>query len=156
MKKILLILLILISNTLYSSEMIYRVLDVFVLGDSIENVLPLIKVDSLITQYDNDNKLDKVVVNDFYFNKNSVKVVLLFVNNRLYGVRYYPINDKEFYKYLKYLDRIFKVYSRYKIWNYYDRILIEYDMIEKGFIDTFKHYDVDMILKYPKEYKLKF
>ena len=155
MKKILLILLILISNTLYSSELIYKVLDAFVLGDSIENVLPLIKVDSLLTQFDNDNKLDKIVVNNFYFNKNYVKIVLLFVNDRLYGVRYYPINDKEFYKYLKYLDRICKVYSRYKVWNYYDKILIEYDLIEKFFIDTYKHYDADMVLKYP-DYKNKF
>lgn len=155
MKKLLVILFILVSNTLCANDIAYKVLDVFILGDSIQNVLPLVKVDSLITQYDNDNKLDKVIVNNFYFNKNSVKIVLLFVNNRLYGVRYYPINDKEFYKYLNYLDRICKIYSRYRIWNYYNRILIEYDMIEKGFVDTYKHYDVNMVLKYP-DYKNKF
>ena len=138
----------------------HKVLDVFVFGDNIENVIQLINIDTLITEYDTikNNRIDKIICGNFLFGENNVEIVLLFVNNELYGIRYYTTTRREMLNYHDYLNRIYKSYSSHKIWYYNEIILAEYhmDVINKRFVESFKHYDVQLVLKYPIDYKRKF
>lgn len=93
MKKILLILLVILSGTVFAQNLKDKtVLGHFVLGvDSFDNVL----VRNNIAEYNVYEVVDvanikKITLNEYRYNGSNCRIILLFVNDLLYGLRYYP------------------------------------------------------------------
>lgn len=93
MKKILLLLFVILSTTVFSQNKDKTILGCFVLGvDSFPNTLNNINISEydVYEAVDYVGNLKKVVVNNFRYKGSDCRLILLFINNKLYGVRYYP------------------------------------------------------------------
>jgi len=139
-----------------------EILDNLILGEStIQSVSEYVDTSNIKSIYDNGIKIDTINSNNYYYKKTIVKVQLVFLNNKLFSVRYFPPNDDMYYKYEKYLNKNYKNKFAYKIWFYgvFDLkntnncILVEYDMVE-NFVDTFIHYDFGLAIRYPQYNKI--
>lgn len=159
MKYLIVILLLLNLNNKYTK---FKVLDKFILGEStIETISSFVDTSNIITVYDDDIRIDSLEYDKFLYDEKIVKIKLIFINNKLFSVRYFPPNEEMFYKYVNYLNKNLSLKFKYKIWFYgkfdlintKNTVLVEYDMID-NFVDTYIHYDFGMVLKYPKYKKI--
>lgn len=160
MKNIILSILLFCSVSLYSKESKERlVLDKFELGlDDFNSIKNKIKTNELnIWQYENQDII-KLTYNNYYYKLGYCKLgycklVLLLVDNKLYGVRYSTLNDRSYDKYIKYLNKEYNICSRNgdsDFWFNSD-IEIYYELIPKGeWLDSFVHYDSELLKKYPQ------
>lgn len=171
MKYILLLLVFFCSANIYSQDI--KILDEFILGkDSIESISRKIKINELniYTQNFGNLILQKITYDKFNYKANKNKIILILVNNKLYSIRFYPKTDDLYLKYLNYLNTNYKIYDikdrkikipndknfNNKIW-VHTKVLIEfddmqYDDIDNKYIQSFIHYDVKLLVKYP-DYK---
>lgn len=158
MKKLILILSIFLISFKGGDTQKFKVLDTFILGEStVETISDIVDTSNTITVYDDSIRIDTIVCDSFLYKKDNVKINLIFINNKLFSVRYFPPNDELFLKYEKYLNRNLTKKFVYKIWFYGDAdlqktkntVLVEYDMVGH-FVDTYIHYDFGMVIKYPK------
>lgn len=130
-----------------------KILNKFELGkDSLETLVKKIDIDelNLYTEFDGNNEYD-IIRYDFYkYNKDRVKIVLFLVNNRLYGVRYYPkddINAVNWYR--QYLGTVYKKYPKDDDTWVSPKVMIHRE-IDGNFDESFVHYDVKLLVKYPQ------
>jgi hypothetical protein len=124
------------------------VLNKFILGYDNEKTLKE-KVDmNELNYYSFDNDVTRITLNEYVYKQRTIKVVLLLIDNNLYGVRYYPKNDKMLFKYQDYLDKNFESKFIKQEWhnNY---IQVNYD-IDGNYNESFVHYDIELLKKYPQ------
>jgi hypothetical protein len=147
MKNVLFLVFIFISVNVYSQEKIFNK---FVLGvDSIESISNKIDINfelNVDTEYDGKVETDKIT----YYQVYNGRFVLLLINNKLFGVKFYPDNDKIYYKHLKLLNSKYETKMIDKAW-YNSKTLILYHM-DNNYDEAFVYYDIKMLEKYP-EYK---
>lgn len=161
MKNLLVILIMLLSFNSFSQIDIKAktVLSKFILGFDTEKTLKE-KIDmNGLNSYDFDdvNKITRITLDEYFYKQRAVKVVLLLVNNDLYGVKYYPKNENTYQKYLNLLDKNYNRLnvqgSDYESWfNSYIEIFYELDPtdINGNFDEYFIHYDSELLKKYPQ------
>lgn len=130
-----------------------KILNKFELGkDSLESLVKKIDIDelNLNTEFDGNNEYD-VIRYDFYkYNKERVRIVLLLVNNRLYGVRFYPKdNDDYVNRYRQYLNVTYKKYPKDDDTWLSSKVMVHRE-IDGNFDESFVHYDVKLLVKYPQ------
>ena len=72
------------------------------------------------------------------------------VNNRLYGVRFYPKDDVNYIKkYRQYLSTTFKTYPKDNDAWITDKVVVHREM-DGNYEESFVHYDVKLFVKYPE------
>ncbi len=151
MKKILLLLVLAFTFATGYSQVDAKqktVLGKFILGyDSMES-LKLKDVDvneSNSTEFDNGHVV--VAVLDEYTYKKFI--FLVFIDNTLYSVRYYPLKDSRVEKYFDFLDKNYQIDFMIQQWsnNY---VLVIYDPDGEDDKESFVHYDKAMYEKYEK------
>lgn len=130
-----------------------KILGKFELGkDSLESLVKKIDIDelNLYTEFDGNNEYD-VVRYDFYkYNKERVKIVLFLVNNKLYGVRYYPKDDqKSVNSYRQYLGVAYKKYPKDDDTWVSPSVMVHRE-IDGNYDESFVHYDVKLLVKHPQ------
>lgn len=145
MKNVFLLMFIFFSVNLYSQETIFNK---FVLGvDSIESISKKIDINyelNVDTEYDGVVETDKIT----YYQVYNGKFVLLLIDNKLFGVKFYPDNDKLFYKHLKLLNKRYEIRMLDKAW-FTSKMLIVYYM-DKDYNEAFVYYDIKLLDKYSK------
>lgn len=145
MKNVFLLMFIFFSVNLYSQETIFNK---FVLGvDSIESISKKIDINyelNVDTEYDGVVETDKIT----YYQVYNGKFVLLLIDNKLFGVKFYPDNDKLFYKHLKLLNKRYEIRMLDKAW-ITSKMLIVYYM-DKDYNEAFVYYDIKLLDKYSK------
>lgn len=154
MRNIILFILLLCSTSLFSKEVKDRlVLDKFELGlddfNSIKNKVPTTELD--IYQF-KDNVM-RLSYDNFRYKSNHCKIVLLLVDNKLYGVRYYPLSDRSYDKYINFLNKNYNICSKHNDNDYWfnSDIEIHYEMIVRAeWLDSFVLYDSELLKKYPQ------
>jgi hypothetical protein len=152
MKKFILALIVLLFSTTVFSQVganSKTVLKYFILGyDSKES---LIKKGVDINDANTTDYPDNVTIvrlDEYSFKKD---VVLLFVDNTLYSVRYYVYNDNQYQRYLNILYKKYNVLhfnGEYSWFNEY--INIEYEIGDDNERESFIHFDKILLKKYPQ------
>jgi hypothetical protein len=124
------------------------VLNKFILGYDSEKTLKEKCDITELSYHEFDGNVTKITLNEHIYKQRSVKVILLLVNDNLYGVRFYPKNDKMLVKYEEYLDTNFESKFTKQEWhnNY---IQIDYEM-DGNYDESFVHYDIALLKKYPQ------
>lgn len=150
-------LIVLTSYSITSSKPT-KVLGKFVLNqDGMQRLNELLKLDEL-NVYEfcgyNDH-IKRIIVNDHIYMGKRCKIVLLLVNDVLYGVQYYP-SDKDYYRYVKRLNRCFSrttsyVVDRKEVEWFNDDVIVRKGLTGK-YEDYFVHYSKRMLKRYP-DYK---
>lgn len=154
-----LLLLVNISLLGYSQSMKSRtVLNKFVLGyDSERSLSDKVGFDELSVYYEYDGKaeLSKITIDQYQYKMGVVKVELILINDELYSVRYYPNNDRAFQRYVKYLNTEFNIlgYVRQSWFN--EVVEINYE-IDGNYNESFVHYYIPLLKKYPQYKNLAF
>lgn len=90
---------------------------------------------------------------NFRYKSNHCKIVLLLVDNKLYGVRYYPLSDRSYDKYINFLNKNYNICSKHNDNDYWfnSDIEIHYEMIVRAeWLDSFVLYDSELLKKYPQ------
>ena len=128
------------------------VLNKFVLGyDNEKTLSQKVEFDelSVYTDYDGKCEVTKITLTEYMYKLNAVKVVLLLVDDNLYGVRFYPKNDKMVMKYESILNStIYNSYFTKKEW--FNKYVIIYYNIDGNFEESYVHYDVNLLRKFPQ------
>lgn len=130
-----------------------KILNKFDLGkDSLETLVKKIDIDelNLYTEFDGINEYD-IIRYDFYkYNKERVKIILFLVNNKLYGVRFYPKdNVNSINQYRQYLSSVYKKYPKDDDTWVTPKVVVHRE-IDGNFEESFVHYDAKLIIKYPQ------
>lgn len=151
MKKFLLVLVVLLYSVTVFSQIDAKsktVLNDFILGyDSEQSLIKKgIEINESNRTLFNDDKVKTVRLNEYFYGKD---VVLVFVDNTLYSVRYYVYNNNQYERYIKKLNLKYTINETNVEWcNKY--LLIKYDMGEDDVPESFIHYDVSLLIKYPQ------
>lgn len=152
MKKLLIVLVLLISSTTIFAQSFHikekTVLNKFVLGfDSEQSLINKgIEIDELNKTEMDDITIIRIKEHQYKLYINTV--VLVLVDNTLYSVRYYPRTDKRIEKYMTFLDTKYNTYFSKQIW-FNQFIEIEYD-VDGNENESFIHYDSGLLKKYPQ------
>jgi len=134
-----------------------KVLNLYFVGfDSMEQIKEKSNFDELNVYSDelNGNHIDRITLNNQIYKNRSCKIVMLLVNNTLYGVQYYPLKDRTYYMYIKVLDN---KYHKTDSWNYNlsevewaNNTLVITKELSGTYEDYFTHYNKEMLKKYPQ------
>jgi len=154
MKQILLVLLLILSTSVFSQTLKNKtVLGKFVLGyDTEKSLSEKIGFDEINIDYEYDGKAEItfIRINEYMYKFNAVKIVLVLINDDLYSVRYYPKNDKNFYKYRKYLSTEYNIMSKNIEKSWFNKYIeVDYDM-DGNYDESFIHYYIPLLNKYPQ------
>lgn len=151
MKKLILFLFVISSLNVFSQveAKSKTVLKDFVLGYDSEKSLVKkgLDINEINTTEFNDS-ITIVRMDQYFYGKD---VVLVFVANTLYSVRYYVYTTGQ---YDRYISRLYKTYNvlhyqgEYSWFNKY--VTIKYDVGDDNEPESFVHYDTKMLEKYPQ------
>lgn len=158
MKKTLILLVFLLFTILafgqhYSES---KVLNKFYIGfDTEKNVKKDLNYDELQEYNFSDvDNLKLIRLNGYIYKNQSCDIVMLFVNDILYGIQYYPKKDNRILNYISNLNKNYKIEIGWKnplsevVWS--NNSLIIYKEMTANYEEYFIHYNKDMLLKYPK------
>lgn len=148
MKKFLILLFVTCSLNVFSQidASSKTVLDKYVIGYDSEKTL----IEKGVDIHDvNSTEYPKDVTIVRLSQYNNLKMVtLVFVEHTLYSVRYFPLKDKKIEKYFVTLNKNYKIRYNRQMW-YNDYLVIEYDPDSED-MESFVHYDVKLLEKYPQ------
>jgi hypothetical protein len=151
MKKILLLLIITLSLVGRSYSQIdlksKTVLNNFILGYDTEESLKkkgIEIIDGVNSEMFGD--IQKIRIDENFYQQQSNVVVLTLINNELFSVRYFPLKEKRIEKHFEILNKKYTTrYTRQEWYN--ENIQIDYD--PNGEEESFVYYDIKILKKYP-------
>lgn len=130
-----------------------KIMGKFELGkDSLETLVKKIDIDelNLYTEFDGNNEYDIIRYDYYKYNRDRVKIVLFLVNNKLYGVRYYPKDNViSVTQYRQYLNVFYKKYPKDDDTWMTPNVVVHRE-IDGNYEESFVHYDAKLLTKYPQ------
>jgi len=158
MKKLLIVLFVFVVSISASAQSYgkSKVLNRFYVGfDNEKKIKDDLNYNDL-QEYSLFNKADLKLIrfNGYMYKNQACNIVLLLVDDVLYGVQYYPLRDSRLLNYISMLDKNFKKETNWKnplaevVWT--NDVLVIYKEMTDDYREYFIHYNKEMLKKYPQ------